>query len=109
MYAYDTRALRSIHAYIGTPYADTYQPHDPVSHLIDTFPHAHCPSNPTPQDEMQAAVLSGANTIRPYLVLRIDRDDVVNSAIHCLALYEVCRSVWRHCVCVCVAERKGPD
>lgn len=55
--------------------------------------HTH-PNNTTirttpDQDEMRSAVLSGSNTIRPYLVLRVDREDIVNSAIHCLAMYEV--------------------
>lgn len=56
------------------------------------------------EDEMRAAILRGSNTIRPYLVLRIDREDVVNSAIASLALYEV--RVWAVCImcmgCVCV-------
>lgn len=38
---------------------------------------------------MRAAIMSGQRHIRPYLVLRIDREDLINSAITSLALYEV--------------------
>jgi hypothetical protein len=36
----------------------------------------------------QHAMVTGTPTIRPYLVLRVERDNIVASSIAALALYE---------------------
>ena len=40
------------------------------------------------EEEMNHALVGGVNTIRPYLVLKVERSDIVGSTLHALALYE---------------------
>ena len=56
--------------------------------LLVLHTHTHTYTHREIEEEMNHALVGGVNTIRPYLVLKVERSDIVGSTLHALALYE---------------------